>query len=98
MIKSTLLPTGYNKLLLTVYTTDNVPARRVEIFDLASATARCQCYKTFFLSLYSRISYSMYVHPDGKPFQPGASSIKHYGHVIYGKWTDFVVSYCLSYC
>jgi hypothetical protein len=26
---------------------------------------------------------------------PGACTIKHYGFVVYGKWTDFVVSWCL---
>jgi hypothetical protein len=29
---------------------------------------------------------------------PGASTVKHYGLVIYTKWTNFVVSLCLFYC
>ncbi len=29
---------------------------------------------------------------------PGACTIKNYGFVIYGKWTNFVVRLCLFYC
>ncbi len=29
---------------------------------------------------------------------PSACTIKHFGPVIYGKCTDFVVIYCLVYC
>jgi hypothetical protein len=29
---------------------------------------------------------------------PGACTIKNYGFVIYGKWTDFVVRWGLFYC
>ncbi len=30
--------------------------------------------------------------------RPGACTIKHYGFIIHGRWSDFVVSKCLFYC
>jgi hypothetical protein len=57
------------------------------------STIICICFSVTYLAMAINCEHEMLA-----MLTPGACTIQHYGAVMYGKWTYFIVSLRLLYC
>ncbi len=57
------------------------------------STIICICFSVTYLAMAVNCEHEMLA-----MLTQGACTIQHYGPVMYGKWTDFIVSLCILLC